>query len=82
MLLGITYALIQSVCWAATTIALRKLSTRLDAFCVSGVRAAFGLLIVLPLVLFGGHLADYATLAPLTILYLASSVAVGGVLGD
>ena len=82
MLLGIILGLCQAMCWACTTILLRFLSNRLDAFLVNGLRAAMSLLLIVPAMLVTGHAGDFALLDWKSILYLTSSVALGGVVGD
>ena len=82
MLLGIAFALAQAFTWSITSIILRNLSTHLDPFLVNGVRAAIGLLIIIPLIFLTGGQSDYATLTATRVLLLGGSIAVGGVLGD
>lgn len=82
MLTGIVLALIQALVWSTTTLFLRTLSTRLDPFLVNGLRAAVGLLIIVPLVFITGSLADYQQLTALNLLFLTASVILGGVVGD
>ena len=80
--LGTILAFIQAIIWACTTLILRSLSTRLDAFLVNGLRAALSLVIIIPAVILTGGLADLHMLTPMRILYLNAAVIVGGVLGD
>jgi drug/metabolite transporter (DMT)-like permease len=70
------------MCWACTTILLRFLGNRLDAFLVNGLRAAMSLLLIIPAMLITGHSGDFASLDWKSIVYLTSSVALGGVVGD
>jgi drug/metabolite transporter (DMT)-like permease len=55
---------------------------RLDAFVVNGLRAVFGLLILIPLTLLTGGAADVPLLTLSRLAYLAGAVFMGGVLGD
>ncbi|MBC7235107.1 MAG: DMT family transporter [Chloroflexi bacterium] len=80
--MSIFFGLAQAVCWAVTTILLRSLSNRLDAFLVNGLRAALGLLIIIPLVFLTGGVYDYPLLSWANLVFLASSVVIGGVVGD
>ena len=80
--IGVLLALGMAVCWAATGVALRGAPDRLDVFLVSGLRASFGLLAIIPLVLLSGSLRDYRTLTTSQVLYLEGSVVAGGLLGD
>jgi len=68
--------------WSSTTIFLRTLSTRLDPFLVNGLRAAAGMLVIIPLVFITGGLPDYQRLTAPHLLFLTGSVIVGGVVGD
>jgi drug/metabolite transporter (DMT)-like permease len=79
---GILFAFAQALCWAATTVLLRSLSTRLDAFLVNGLRALLGLGIIIPLVLLTGGLGDYRLVTTTRFVLLAASVIIGGVVGD
>ena len=80
--MGLLFAFAQSLCWAGTTIILRSLSTRLDAFALNGMRAFFALLIILPVIWLTGSAADYAMVTTTRLAYLVGSVLLGGVLGD
>ncbi len=82
MITGIVLALIQAMTWSSTTILLRTLSTRLDPFLVNGLRAAVGMLVIIPLVFITGGLPDYQRLTGLSLLFLTASVILGGVVGD
>ena len=82
MITGIALALIQAMTWSSTTIFLRTLSTQLDPFLVNGLRAAVGMLVIIPLVFITGGLPDYQRLTALHLLFLTGSVVVGGVVGD
>ena len=81
-LIGIAYAFAQATLWAATSIVLRSLSTQLDAFLVNGLRAVFGLMILAPLIVVTGGLADLHLLTLSRLAWLAGAVLMGGVLGD
>ncbi len=82
MSLGIVFAIIQAFTWSVTSIILRDLSTRLDAFLVNGVRATVGYMVIIPLLfLTGGH-NDLHLLTATNVLLLAGSIAIGGVIGD
>jgi drug/metabolite transporter (DMT)-like permease len=80
--MGVLFAFAQAICWAATTVLLRSLSTRLDAFLVNGLRALLGLGIIIPLVLATGGMGDYRLVTTTRFLLLAGSVIIGGVVGD
>lgn len=80
--LGVLFGFLQSLAWAVTTIVLRSLSTRLDAFLVNGVRAFFAMFIILPLVLLTGGTGDYQLLTPTRLLYLVGSSVLSGVFAD
>lgn len=82
MITGIVLALIQAMTWSSTTIFLRTLSTRLDPFLVNGLRAAIGMLVIIPLVFITGGLPDYQRLTALNLLFLTASIVLGGVVGD
>ena len=82
MITGIVFGLCQAICWASTSIFLRRLSARLDPYLVNGLRAAIGLLIIVPLMFITGGVGDYGKLTALRLVYLLSSVIVGGVFGD
>ena len=81
-MIGGLLALAMALCWAGTGVALRRVPARLDVFLVSGLRASFGLLAILPLVLLSGDWGDYRSLTASQIRYLIGSVIAGGVLGD
>lgn len=68
--------------WACTTIMLRGLATRMDSFLANGLRAAVGLLFIIPLALLTEGLDEFAALTPGLIALLGGSVILGGVLGD
>lgn len=82
MILGILLALAQALTWSGTSILLRSLSTKLDAFLVNGLRAGIGLLVIIPLMLLTGTVSDYQKLTALQVTYLVGSVVIGGVFGD
>ena len=80
--MGILLAFAQALCWSATSVTLRSLSTKLDAFLVNGLRASVSLLIILPLVWLTGGPAYYSELTMASVLFLIGSVILGGVFGD
>jgi drug/metabolite transporter (DMT)-like permease len=82
MILGILLALAQALTWSGTSILLRSLSTKLDAFLVNGLRAGIGLLVIIPLMFLTGTVSDYQKFTFLQVVYLVSSVIIGGVVGD
>jgi len=82
MITGIVLALIQAMTWSATTIFLRTLSTRLDPFLVNGLRAAVGLLVIIPLAMLTSGPSSFQQLTPQSVLFLVGSVILGGVVGD
>ncbi len=79
---GIVFALGQAFLWAVTSVTLRSLSTHMDPFLLNGLRAAVGLLVVIPLAALSGATADYQRVSALQLGYLAASVFISGVLGD
>ncbi len=82
MTLGIIFAFVQAFTWSCTSIVLRNLSTRLDPFLVNGVRAIFGLVVLIPILLLTANLQDFALISPTAMIYLIGSVVLGGVFGD
>jgi drug/metabolite transporter (DMT)-like permease len=82
MSLGVLLSLAQAACWAASTVALRQLTARLDVMLINGIRAALALLFIVPAVILSGSAADYAMLTPLRLSFLIGSVIIGGVIGD
>ncbi len=82
MILGILLALALALTWSGTSILLRSLSTKLDAFLVNGLRAGIGLLVIFPLMFLTGTVSDYQKLTLVQVAYLIGSVIIGGVLGD
>lgn len=80
--LGIIFAFAQAFCWASTSIVLRSLATELNPFLVNGLRAATGMLVIIPLVWITGGLSDYQYITTTQILFLVGSVILGGVIGD
>ncbi|MBN1400075.1 MAG: DMT family transporter [Anaerolineae bacterium] len=80
--MGILFAFAQAIAWALSTMVLRNLSAQLDALLVNGIRAAFALLIIAPLIVILGASGDYALMTPLRLAYLIGSVLIGGVAGD
>jgi len=77
---GVVIALAHALVWAATGIVLRSLSTRLDAFLVTGLRAVTGWLLVLPLALLVAP-ASFGAITPRHALHLMGSVVLGSVIG-
>lgn len=82
MTLGIIFAFAQAFAWSCTSIVLRNLSTRLDPFLVNGVRAVFGMIVLIPILLLTANLQDFAQISPTALVYLIGSVVLGGVFGD
>jgi len=82
MALGIIFAFAQAFAWSCTSIVLRNLSTRLDPFLVNGVRAVFGMIVLIPILLLTANLQDFAQISPAAMAYLIGSVVLGGVFGD
>lgn len=82
MALGIIFAFAQAFAWSCTSLVLRNLSTRLDPFVVNGVRAVFGLIVLVPILLLTANLQEFALLTPNSLVYLIGSVVLGGVFGD
>lgn len=80
--MGIIFAFAQAFFWASTSIVLRSLATELNPFLVNGLRAAVGMLVVIPLVWITGGLGDYQYVTTTEVLCLVGSVILGGVIGD
>ena len=57
--LGILFALLQSACWAGTSIILRVLSKRLDAYVVNGLRSIVGWVVVVLITVLTGGFSDW-----------------------
>ncbi|MBM3190048.1 MAG: DMT family transporter, partial [Chloroflexi bacterium] len=81
-IVGILFAFAQSLCWAGVSIILRSLSIQLDAFAVNGLRAAWALVLIIPLIWLTGGVSDLSLITPTRVLFLVGSVIVGGVFGD
>lgn len=81
-LLGMFLALLQSACWAATSIILRVLSKRLDAYVVNGMRSIAGWVVIILLTLLTGGFADWHLLTFSRLLLLIVPGILGGVFGD
>ncbi|MEA3408057.1 MAG: DMT family transporter [Chloroflexota bacterium] len=80
--MGIIFAFAQAFCWASTSIVLRSLATELNPFLVNGLRAAVGMLVIIPLVWITGGLGDYQYITTSQVVCLVGSVILGGVIGD
>ena len=80
--MGILIAFLQAVCAAGTSIILRTLSTRMNAFLINGLRTTVGWLILVPVALLTADAGDWALLTPLRLTYLVTSVLVGATFGD
>ncbi len=80
--MGILIAFLQAVCSAGTTIILRTLSTRMNAFFINSLRTTVGWLILVPVALLTAGPSDWALLTPLRLTYLVTSVLVGATFGD
>jgi len=80
--LGIAYAFGMAVSWAVMGIVLRRIPSRLGVFLVNGLRALFGLLAVVLLVVATGRCGAFRLLSCADVLYLVGSILAGGVLGD
>ena len=80
--MGYFFAFGQAFTWACTSLILRSLSTKLDPFLVNGLRAAFGLLFIIPMVAIMGAWGDYQLITWPRLGALAGSVVIGGVFGD
>ena len=80
--LGILLALLQSVCWAGTSIILRVLSKRLDAYVVNGLRSLVGWVVVVLITFVTGGFADWHLLTWTRLFYLVVPGILGGVFGD
>jgi len=81
-LLGMFLALLQSACWAGTSIILRVLSKRLDAYVVNGMRAIAGWVVLILLTLLTGGFADWHLLTLPRLFLLIVPGIIGGVFGD
>ncbi|MHB9033391.1 MAG: DMT family transporter [Anaerolineae bacterium] len=81
-LLGMVLALLQSACWAGTSIILRILSRRLDAYVVNGLRSLAGWVVVIIITLFTGGFADWHLLSGSRLFFLIVPGILGGVFGD
>ncbi|MHB0857435.1 MAG: DMT family transporter [Anaerolineae bacterium] len=81
-MLGIAFALAQAISWALTSVVLRTLSTRMGVFLVNGLRAATGLLVLIPLTVISRGLADLPLLTAERLLIIVGSVIGAGVIGD
>ena len=68
--LGISFALLQSACWAGTSIILRVLSKRLDAYVVNGLRSIAGWIVVILITIVTGGFADWHLLTWTSLFYL------------
>ncbi len=80
--LGMFLALLQSACWAGTSIILRVLSKRLDAYVVNGLRALAGWVVVIFLTVLTGGFADWHLLTWQRLVFLVVPGILGGVFGD
>jgi drug/metabolite transporter (DMT)-like permease len=80
--LGILLALLQSACWAGTSIILRVLSKRLDAYVVNGLRSIVGWIVVVLITFITGGFADWHLLTWTRLFYLVVPGILGGVFGD
>jgi bacterial/archaeal transporter family protein len=80
--LGVLLALLQSACWAGTSILLRVLSKRLDAYVVNGLRSIVGWVVVVLITLGTGGFADWHLLSWTRLFYLVVPGILGGVFGD
>lgn len=80
--LGILLALLQSACWAGTSIILRVLSKRLDAYVVNGLRSIVGWVVVVLITFVTGGFADWYLLTWTRLFYLVVPGILGGVFGD
>lgn len=81
-LLGMLLALLQSACWAGTSIILRVLSKRLDAYVVNGLRALAGWVVVILLTFLTGGWSDWSLLTWQRLFFLVVPGILGGVFGD
>ncbi|MCE5260003.1 MAG: DMT family transporter [Chloroflexi bacterium] len=80
--LGMFLALLQSACWAGTSVILRVLSKRLDAYVVNGLRALAGWVVVILLTVLTGGFADWHLLTWQRLVFLVVPGILGGVFGD
>jgi bacterial/archaeal transporter family protein len=80
--LGILMALLQSACWAGTSIILRVLSKRIDAYVVNGLRSIAGWIVVLLITFAVGGFVDWRLLTWTRLFYLVVPGVLGGVFGD
>ena len=71
-----------ALCWAANSIAIRSLPTRLNPFAVGAARAAIGMVLLFLVVLLGGRFTQYRLLTSTQLGYLVASILAGGVIGD
>ena len=80
--LGRLFALLQSACWAGTSIILRLLSKRLDAYVVNGLRSIAGWVVVVLITVLAGGSSDWHLLTWTRLFYLIVPGILGGEIGD
>ena len=78
---GIFVAFAHAVSWGVTSIMLRHLSLRLDAFVLNGLRALLGAVVIVAWFLAAGA-PGAATVTPTRILLIFAAIVVGGLVGD
>ena len=81
-MIGLVYAFAHTFTWAVSSVFLRVLSTKVDAFLINGLRGLTALFVVIPIALITGTAEDFRLLFSVRLVYLTSSVLVGGVIGS
>ena len=79
--MGLAFAFGYAFFWAAASIALRQLSTRLAPFFVIGVRALIGTVVIIPMALIVAP-EDFRLLNFSRLIPLVGSIVLGGVIGS
>ncbi len=78
---GIFVAFAHAVSWGVTSVLLRHLSLRLDAFVLNGLRALLGAMVVVAWFLVAGT-PGAAAFTPTRVLIIVAAIVVGGLVGD
>ena len=79
---GVGLALLCSLCWAAGSVSMKRLSGKLDPFTLNAPRSLIAGLALLGVAAATGRTAGARDLSPEAILLMVGSMAVGGGLGD
>ena len=80
--MGEIAALVAAMVWACTSVALTSLSTRTSPVVLSGLRLAFGSVVVLVVLGFSGQGSDLQTASVATLFGVIASGFIGYGLGD